>query len=135
MKMTMKKTAPKKLEVGDGSAAVDAYLAAVPEPARAALTKLRQMIRAAAPKATEVISYQVPTFRHHYGLVAYGAAKAHCSFFVMSPKVMEAHARELEKYETSKGTIRFAADKPLPAALVTKLVKARIAENEARKKG
>ena len=108
------------------------YLASVPADARAALLKLRKTIQAAAPEATEEISYQVPTFKHHGGLVAYAAFPDHCSFFVMSTEVMRAHAAELERHAVGKGSIRFPADKPLPAALVRKLVKARIAENEAR---
>jgi uncharacterized protein YdhG (YjbR/CyaY superfamily) len=111
---------------------VDDYLAALPEDARAALEQLRKEIGAAAPGAVEAISYQIPTFKHQgRPLVSFGAAKAHCAFYVMSPKVMSAHAAELEAYDTGKGSIRFAADKPLPRALVHKLVKARIAEIEA----
>jgi uncharacterized protein YdhG (YjbR/CyaY superfamily) len=113
---------------------IDDYLAAVPDEARATLEKLRKTIRAAAPKATETISYRIPTFKYHGPLVAFAAFPNHCSFFPMSPSVMEAHKDELKPYETSKGTIRFPAHKPLPAALVKKLVKARIAENEARLK-
>lgn len=110
---------------------VDAYVASVTEDARATLETLRKRIRAAAPDATEVISYRVPTFKHHGGLVAFAAFKDHCSFFVMSPAVMEVHQDDVKAYDTTKGTIHFPAGKPLPAALVKKLVKARIAENEA----
>jgi uncharacterized protein YdhG (YjbR/CyaY superfamily) len=110
---------------------VDNYLARVPEDARAALEKLRRAISAAAPKATEGISYQVPTFKHHgRPLVGFGAAKNHCAFYVMSPDVVHANRADLKEYETGKGSIRFPAGKPLPAALVRKLVKARIAEIE-----
>jgi uncharacterized protein YdhG (YjbR/CyaY superfamily) len=109
---------------------VDEYLAAVPAEARAALEKLRKTIKAAAPAATETISYQIPTYKYQGPLVAFAAFPNHCSFFPMSPSVMEAHRDELEPYATSKGTIRFPASKPLPAALVKKLVKARMAENE-----
>ncbi len=109
---------------------VEDYLASVPPDARAALLKLRKTIQAAAPQATEEISYQVPTFKQHGGLVAYAAFPDHCSFFVMSTGVMRAHAAELASYPVGKGSIRFPADKPLPATLVKKLVKARIAENE-----
>jgi uncharacterized protein YdhG (YjbR/CyaY superfamily) len=112
--------------------AVDAYLDRVPNEPRAALESLRSTIRAAAPEATEGIGYQIPTFYHRGPLVAFGAAKKHCSFYVMSPAVMEAYREQLEAYETSKGTIRFRPQKPLPAALVRQLVKARIVENEAR---
>jgi uncharacterized protein YdhG (YjbR/CyaY superfamily) len=108
----------------------DDYLAAVPEPARTTLEKLRRTIRAAAPEATETISYRLPTFKYKgRPLVALGASKDHCAFYLMSyvPPDLEA---ELERYDTGKGTIRFPADKPLPAALVRKVVKARIAQVE-----
>jgi len=103
---------------------VDEYLAAVPEDARAALAILRKTIKAAAPKATEVISYQIPTYMHHGPLVAFAAFKNHCGFYVMSPSVMDGHKDELRGYSTAKTTIRFPADNPLPAALVKKLLKA-----------
>jgi uncharacterized protein YdhG (YjbR/CyaY superfamily) len=118
---TKKRTPPKS---------IDDYLAALPEDARAALANLRKTIKAAAPKATEVISYQIPAFKHHGLLVSFAAFKNHCSFYPMSPDVMRAHAADLKGYDISKGTIHFPADRPLPAALVRKLVKARIAENE-----
>jgi uncharacterized protein YdhG (YjbR/CyaY superfamily) len=108
----------------------DAFLAKVPADKRAALAKLRKTIKAAAPKATELINYGVPMFRlDGKNLVSYAAAENHCSFYVQSPAVMRAFAAELKEYKQGKGSIQFAADKPLPAALVTKLVKARIAEN------
>ena len=110
---------------------VEDYLAAVPEDVRAALEKLRKTIKAAAPKATEVISYQIPAYRHHGLLVGFAASKAHCTFHIMSVEVTRAHAADLKGYKLGKASIRFAPDKPLPAALVTKLVKARIAENES----
>jgi uncharacterized protein YdhG (YjbR/CyaY superfamily) len=113
------------------AASVEEYLAAVPEHARPALEKVRQAVRAVLPEATEAISYGIPTFKEGgTSVVGYGASKNHCSLYVMSPAVMEAHRDDLEGYETSKGTIRFPADRPLPAALVKKLVKARIKENE-----
>jgi len=111
---------------------IDDYLEEVPEEARAALEKLRKVIRTAAPKAVETISYRIPTYKYHGMLVGFAAFKNHLSFFVMSPSLMEAHRDELKAYETAKATIHFTADKPLPAALVKKLVKARIEENEAR---
>ncbi|MFN0104995.1 MAG: iron chaperone [Bryobacteraceae bacterium] len=118
-----------------GPAAVDAYLDGVPEPARSTLRTLRAMIRAASPaEATEAISYGMPAFKYKGGLVGYAAFAKHCSFFPMSPAVIDAFEDELAKYETSKGTIRFSMEKPLPAALVKKLVKARVAENEATKR-
>lgn len=109
---------------------IDAFLAALPAHKRDALTTLRNTIKAAAPKASELINYGVPMFRlDGKNLVSYGAAAAHCTFYVQSPAVMRAHAAELKEYKVGKGSIQFAAEKPLPKALVTKLVKARIAEN------
>lgn len=119
------------------AASVDEFLAAVPEPQRAALEELRRVIRAAAPDATELINYGVPMFRlAGRNLVSFGAAKEHCSLYVQSPAVMEAHAADLAGFKTSKGSVSFTPDKAIPPDLVTKLVKARIAENEkARRKG
>ena len=112
---------------------VEAYLAAVPEPARTTLNKIRATIRSVVPaEATEGISYGMPAFRYKGALVGYAAFPKHCSFFPMDPAVIVAFQDELKKYETSKGTIRFAVDKPLPAALIKKLVKARVAANDAR---
>jgi uncharacterized protein YdhG (YjbR/CyaY superfamily) len=117
-----------------GTSAVDAYLAAVPEPARGTLEKMRVLIRSAAPaEATEAIGYGMPTFRYKGALVAYAAFKNHCSLFPMNASLVEAFKDELKEYKTSKGTIQFTVDKPLPAALVKKLVKARVAENEQKK--
>jgi uncharacterized protein YdhG (YjbR/CyaY superfamily) len=114
------------------SAEVDGFLAALPEDVRAALEDLRRMIAAAAPDAVETISYGVPAFK--YGerpLVSFGAGKNHCSFYVQSPALMDEHRDELASYETSKGTIRFPPSRPLPQALVNRLVRARIAETDA----
>ena len=110
---------------------VDDYLAALPEEARATLEKLRKVVKAAVPKATEVISYQMPMYKHHGMLVGFAAFKDHCSFFPGAHPIAT-HKDELKAYETSKGTIRFPIGKPLPAALVKKLVKTRVAENERR---
>jgi uncharacterized protein YdhG (YjbR/CyaY superfamily) len=110
---------------------IDEYLAALREDQRAALEKLRKAIRAAAPQAEEGISYGLAAFRlHGKPLVAFGATANHCAFYPMSAATVAAHKEELAAYDTSKGTIRFPADRPLPAALVRKLVKARIAEND-----
>src|SRR5229473_7800204 len=119
----MRKTAPAKT--------VNEYLAGVPKEARAVLEKLRQTIKAAAPMASEVISYQMPMYKHHGMVIGFAAFKDHCSLFPGSA-VMDAHKEELKRYRTSKGTIRFPVNKPLPATLVRKLVRARIKENEAR---
>jgi uncharacterized protein YdhG (YjbR/CyaY superfamily) len=110
---------------------VDEYLAGVPKEARATLEKLRRTIKAAAPMASEGISYQMPMYKHHGMVVGFAAFKNHCSIFP-GAAVMDAYKEELKPYDTSKGTIRFPVDKPLPATLVTKLVRARIKENEAR---
>ncbi len=110
-------------------ASVAAYLRAVPPAPRAALQKLRKIVKAAAPGATEGISYGIPMFKHHGMLVGYAAFKNHCSLF-MSTAITTALKQELAPYDTSKGTIRFTPDKPLPTTLVRKLVKARIAQNE-----
>src|SRR5437879_5639133 len=111
---------------------VAAYLRTVPPAPRAALQRLRKTIKAAAPEATEVISYGLPMFKHHGMLVGYAAFKKHCSLF-MSTALTKAYRKALASYDTSKGTIRFTADKPLPAALVRKLVKARIAQTERKR--
>jgi uncharacterized protein YdhG (YjbR/CyaY superfamily) len=114
---------------------IDEYLAALSDDQRAALEKLRRTIKAVAPKAEERISYRLPAFRlNGKMLVAFGARENHCAFYPMSAFTVEAHKDELKGYDTSKGTIRFQADKPLPAALVRKLVKARIVENAERTK-
>lgn len=112
---------------------IDDYLAALSPDKRAALEKLRRMIRATAPRAEECISYQLPAFRlDGRMLVWFGAAANHCAFYPGA--VVEAHEDRLRDFDTSKGTIRFQPDHPLPAALVRKLVKACIARNAARQR-
>ncbi len=106
------------------------YMAELDPPQRAALEKLRAAIHAAAPGAEECISYQLAGFRYRGKmLVAMGATEKHCALYLMSSTIVPAHAAELAKYDTSKGTIRFDPGRPLSAALVKKLVKARIVEN------
>jgi uncharacterized protein YdhG (YjbR/CyaY superfamily) len=121
--------------IGEGKAPdVESYLAGCPEPHRTTLKKLRATIRSVVPKeTTEVISYGMPSFRYKGGLVGYAAFKEHCSFFPMSGRLVEEFADELKAYKTSKGTIQFSVDKPLPAALVKKMVKARVAQNDLKK--
>jgi uncharacterized protein YdhG (YjbR/CyaY superfamily) len=109
---------------------IDEYLAALRDDQRAALEKLRKTIQSAAPKAEECISYSLPAFRLNGLLVGFGATANHCALYPMSSSTVAAHQKDLEDFDTSKGTIRFQPDKPLPAALVRKLVKARIAENQ-----
>ena len=111
---------------------IDAYLAGVRGGQRAALEKLRRTIRAAAPDAEEGLSYGLPAFLQDGPLVAFSASAKHCSFFPMTGHTVADFARDLAGFDTSKGTIRFAPDRPLPAALVRKIVKARLAENAGR---
>jgi uncharacterized protein YdhG (YjbR/CyaY superfamily) len=114
-------------------AEVEAYLARVPEPARTTLEKMRAMIRAAAPgEATEQLSYGIPAFHFKGALLSYAAFKDHCSLFPMGARAIEAFAEELEGYRVTKGTIHFSLDKPLPKSLITKIVKACVARNEAK---
>ncbi len=127
--------ATKKAKSGDGKAALEAYLARVPEPHRTSLEKVRAMIRAAAPKqAEECISYGVPAFCHQGALVGYAAFKKHCSFFPMSAALLDEFADDVAPYRIAKGTLQFAPDKPLPAVLVKKLVRARAQQNDAKSK-
>jgi uncharacterized protein YdhG (YjbR/CyaY superfamily) len=112
---------------------VEAYLAALPEASRAALELIRRTVKAAAPEATEAISYGMPAFKDHGRMLVYYAAfKYHYSLFPASKGALEAFREELRPYEVGKGTIRFRMDQPVPAALVTKIVKARLEENAAR---
>jgi uncharacterized protein YdhG (YjbR/CyaY superfamily) len=127
--------AVKKASAESGKAEVEAYLARVPEPARSTLENVRATIRAAAPaEATEALSYKIPSFQYKGALVWYAAFKNHCSFFPMDLSLLEEFAEELKGYKTSKGTIQFPVDKPLPNSLVKKIVKARVAHNEAKAK-
>jgi uncharacterized protein YdhG (YjbR/CyaY superfamily) len=112
---------------------VAAYLAGVPEPARGTLTKMRAVIRSVVPAdATETISYQIPAFTHHGVMVWYAAFATHVSLFPTGA-IVEAFKDELEDFQTSKGTIRFPLDKPLPVALIKRIVKARVAQMEGKK--
>jgi uncharacterized protein YdhG (YjbR/CyaY superfamily) len=112
---------------------VDEYLARVPPRFRTALQRLRETIRATAPDAEEVLSYQMPAFRQNGMLVYYAAFKDHCSFFVGSAVVRRRFSAELEMFESGKGTLRFTPDRPLPADLITRIVRTRLAENAARR--
>ena|SRR5664279_2065811 len=113
---------------------VDEYLAGIPEPARGTLKKVRAAIRSAAPpEATEIISYQIPAFEYKGVLMWFGAFSKHCSLFPTA-KVIETFKAELKGFSTSKGTIQFPTDKPLPAALIKKMVRVRVAQNENQKR-
>ena len=110
---------------------VGEYIAAAPKDQRAGLTKLRSTIKAAAPKATEAISYGMAGYKHNGKYLIYFAYwKAHVAVYGMGGKVLEAFSAELRPYVQSKGTIQFPTDKPLPYGLVTKMVKARVVEIE-----
>jgi uncharacterized protein YdhG (YjbR/CyaY superfamily) len=113
-------------------ASPDSYLAGLSADKRRALEKLRKDIKAAAPKAEECISYGVPGFRIDGRLLcSYAASAKHCAFYPGS--IVQQFTKELKGYNTAKGTIRFPADEPLPAALVRKIVKARIAQRAKKR--
>jgi uncharacterized protein YdhG (YjbR/CyaY superfamily) len=135
-KMTPKKNSRRRAATpakADKPKTPDDYLAAVSDDKRPALEALRKIIKATVPEAEECISYQLPAFRlNGKFLVAYGAAASHCAFYPGS--VVETLKDELKEYDISKGTIRFPAEKPLPSALVRKLVKRRVARTVADSK-
>jgi uncharacterized protein YdhG (YjbR/CyaY superfamily) len=111
---------------------VDEYFARVPEPARGALSKIREAIRSVVPpEATETISYGIPAFKQKKVLVWYAAFSDHCSLFPTAA-VIERFKDELRGFSTSKGTIHFPLSKPVPVALIKKLAKARVEQNEGR---
>jgi uncharacterized protein YdhG (YjbR/CyaY superfamily) len=131
----MKKAASRPHSPGSTAApkTVDEYLARVPEPARSTLNKVRAVIRAALPaEATDVISYRIPAFKYRTVLIWYAAFADHCSLFPTAA-VIEKFKDELTAYRVSKGTIQFPVDKPLPAALLKRMVKLRLGGNESKK--
>ncbi len=112
---------------------VDEYLAGVPEPARSTLQAVRAAIRSALPaEATETISYRMPAFKYKKVLLWFAAFSDHCSLFPTSA-IIDIFKDELRRFSTSKGTIRFPTDKPLPVSLVKKIVQARVAQIEHKK--
>jgi uncharacterized protein YdhG (YjbR/CyaY superfamily) len=113
---------------------VDEYIARLEAAERKALERLRAQIKQAAPKATEVISYQIPTYRLNGPLVHFAAQPKHLSFTIVSLELINALRDDLQEFDVSGRTIRFSANKPLPASLVKRIVKARVRENEARVK-
>jgi uncharacterized protein YdhG (YjbR/CyaY superfamily) len=111
------------------TAQIDAILARLPTDQRAALQDLRRTIAAAAPAAEEAISYSMPAYRYRgRSLVSYAAFKAHCSFFPMSAELIETHRDEFAGYATSKGTLRFTPERPIPRDLVERIVRERMAQ-------
>ena len=115
----------------NGFASIDAYIATFPESTQKILQGLRATIKAAAPDATEKISYQMPTFFLKGNLVHFAALKNHIGFYP-TPSGIQAYKEELAGYEGTKGAIRFPIEKPLPLKLVSKIVKFRVAENLKR---
>ena len=111
---------------------VDEYLKSLPVAVQTTLKKVRQTIKASAPKAEEVISYQIPMYKYNGPLVAFAAFPGHCSLFVINKNILEMFDKELQSYKTSGTTIHFTPDKPIPAGLIQKIVKTRIKENEER---
>jgi uncharacterized protein YdhG (YjbR/CyaY superfamily) len=113
---------------------IDNYILNQPVSAQASLEKLRQTIKAAAPDAEEVISYGMPSFKYHGMLVGFAAAKEHYGFYPWNLTTIDEFKEDLKPFGTSKGAIRFPVDKPLPTALIKKIVKARIKENVEKEK-
>ncbi|MGZ7117453.1 MAG: iron chaperone [Methanobacterium sp.] len=126
MKNNAEKSAPAKN--------VEEYIASAPKKHQEALKNIRNTIREAAPQAEELISYRIPSYKYHGSLVHFAAFKNHCSFIVVNKTILETFKSELEGYYTSGATIRFTAEKSLPEALVKKIVKKRMEENEMRAK-
>jgi uncharacterized protein YdhG (YjbR/CyaY superfamily) len=117
---------------GIAASTVDEYIALVPDDQRPTLEKLRELIRSLAPEAVESISYGLPTYKlNGKPLVYFGTAKKHYALYAISSAIREIYKGDLACYEMSKGTIRFPFDKPFPAALIKKLVKAQLAERKA----
>jgi uncharacterized protein YdhG (YjbR/CyaY superfamily) len=113
---------------------VDEYLAGVPEPARSTLNKIRTAIRSAVPpEATETISYRIPAFKYNGVLVWFAAFSDHSSLFPTA-SVIEEFRDDLKGFSTSRGVIHFPTGAPVPTALIKKLVKARAAQNEDKKR-
>ncbi|MCC6564075.1 DUF1801 domain-containing protein [Candidatus Uhrbacteria bacterium] len=112
---------------------VDAYIAAAPKETRAKLSQLRKVIKSMAPKAEEKISYGMPYYGYKGRLVYFAYAKNHIGFYIMPPIVAQ-HKKDLAGYSTTKATVRFPLDEPLPMGLIKKLMKARIKFNDAKKK-
>jgi len=116
-----------------GAREVDAYIAAAPPKARPALRQLRKIIRDAAPRATETVSYRMPYYSHHGRLIYFAVARDWIGLYMLG-RAKSRYAKELKPYISGASTARFALDRPLPVGLIRKVVKERVAENEERQK-
>ena len=134
MKKTKSPARKRSAKSAKPHATIDAYLAAVPEPQRSTHQKVRAAIRAAVPReATEIISYGIPALKYKQVLIWFAAFADHCSLFPTAA-VIEQFKSDLKPYKLSKGTIQFPANKPLPAALLKKMVRARLAQIDSKQK-
>ncbi|MHC1710135.1 MAG: iron chaperone [Methanomassiliicoccales archaeon] len=124
----------KKVRMAKGPGSVDEYLAALPVTVQEIIGNLRSVIRSAAPESKEIFRYHIPIFEHHGHLVGYAAYQDHYSLHLMSPELMKRFEDELRSFSKTTATIHLSYDDPLPKDLVYRLVKARMAENEAREK-
>ena len=135
MKKSTRSTSPKSAVKPANDQAVANYFSHLPEPARTTLQSVRAAILSACPKSTiETLSYGIPTFKHNGSIVAIAAFKDHCSLFPMSYFVIDKFRPQLSRFEVSKGTVRFRTDKPLPAPLLRKIVKARLTQMSQKQK-
>jgi len=129
-----KRSSPAKPKPTASPKSIDEYLAAVPEPAHTTLQKVRAAIRSSLPPgATETISYKIPAFKHGEIIIWFAAFANHCSIFPTA-RVIEQFKNDLKAFTISKGTIQFPIDKPFPASLLKKMVKARLAQIAAKKR-
>jgi uncharacterized protein YdhG (YjbR/CyaY superfamily) len=121
-------------KAGDSAAkAIESYFAKAPEPARNMLAQIRELVWSIIPaEAEEIFSYGIPGFQYKGRLLWYGAFKKHCGFYPGSPPLLQSLAEELKGFKTARGSVQLPLDKPLPVALVKKIVRLRVAENEAR---
>jgi len=117
----------------DSAKAIASYIARAPEPAQKMLKQIRELVRSIIPpEAEEILSYGIPGFEYKGRLLCYGAFKNHCGFYPGSPPMLKSLAEYLKGFKTSRGSVQFPLDKPLPVALIKKIVRLRVAENEAR---
>jgi uncharacterized protein YdhG (YjbR/CyaY superfamily) len=121
------------MEKDQSTSSIDDYIQRQPPAVQGVLGELRQLIRKAAPKASEKISYQMPTFYLNGNLVHFAACKGHIGFYP-TPSAIEKFRGELKRYKTSKGAVQFPLTEPLPRKLITQMVNFRVAENEAKAK-